>query len=655
LERKGEQQKEGTGMKILIADDNSNNLYMLEVLLKGAGYEVVMAKIGIEALEKLCASRFDGIVSDILMPTMDGFRLIRECKKDPVLRQIPFIFYTATYTEKKDEDFGLSLGAIRYINKPAESEELLRQIHEAFIDHARSPRDFAKEPGPDEVAFSREYTQRVGDKLEKKERALRESEEKYRLLYENSMDALLFTSPDGSVQAANPAACAMFQRTEEEIIKSGRAGVIDPTDPRLSAALEEWDRTGRFKGELTFLRKDGTRFAGEISSSIFTDRTGQTRSSMIIRDIAERKKAEEAIRESEVRFRSLFNGAAEGILVADIGTKVFLYANPAICSMLGYSEQEMNTRGLEDIHPKEDLDYVMGEFMAQGRGEKILAENIPVLRKDKTVFYADIKTTRMLIDGRMCNVGFFSDITERKNVQERLQKFNEELEKQVAERTEQLNKSLHEKELLLKEIHHRVKNNLQIVASLFNLQSRQISDPETLAMIRESQNRVRAMALVHERLYRSADISSIDLSDYVRFLGTSLFRFYGITPATVRFEINISDIQVDINSAIPLGLIINEILSNSLKHAFPAGRKGMITVTGKKDDGTTCIIVQDDGVGIPESLDWKNTESLGLRLVYNLTEQLRGTIELERAAGTRFTITIPAETEKRDSVSGHPA
>ena len=114
---------EGTGVKILIVDDNSKNLYMLEVLLKGVGYEVVTAKNGIEALEKLRASRFDGIVSDILMPLMDGFRLIRECKKDPVLRQIPFIFYTATYTEKRDEEFGLSLGAIRYIVKPAEPEE----------------------------------------------------------------------------------------------------------------------------------------------------------------------------------------------------------------------------------------------------------------------------------------------------------------------------------------------------------------------------------------------------------------------------------------------------------------------------------------------------------------------------------------------------
>ena len=283
-------------MKVLIVDDHKKNVYMLEVLLKGAGYEVVTAKDGIEALEKLHAGRFDGIVSDILMPHIDGFRLIRECKKDPVLRQIPFIFYTATYTGKKDEEFGLSLGAIRYIIKPAEPDELLRQIRAAFLENAKSPRDFSVQPVPDEVSFSREYTLRVGAKLEKKSQMLAESEEKYRLLYDNSMDAILLTSPDGSIQAANPAACAMFQRTEEEIIKGGRNSVIDVTDPLISTALEERARTGRFVGELTFLRKDGTRFAGEVSSSIFTDRHGHTRSGMIIRDISERKHADERIR-----------------------------------------------------------------------------------------------------------------------------------------------------------------------------------------------------------------------------------------------------------------------------------------------------------------------------------------------------------------------
>jgi PAS domain S-box-containing protein len=294
-EKEGELLMEGTGVKVLVADDNSKNVYMLEVLLKSAGYEVVSAKNGIDALEKLHDGHFDGIVSDILMPLMDGFRLIRECKRDPALRQIPFIFYTATYTEKKDEAFGLSLGAIRYIIKPAEPEELLRLIREAFIEDAKSQNDTPVQPVLDEDTFSREYSLRVGEKLEKKAQLLTESEEKYRLLYDNSMDAILLTSPDGSIQAANPAACVIFQRSEEEIIKNGRSALIDSTDPRLTSALEERARTNRFVGELTFIRKDGTRFAGEVSSNLFTDRNGNTRSSMIIRDISERRKQEQAL------------------------------------------------------------------------------------------------------------------------------------------------------------------------------------------------------------------------------------------------------------------------------------------------------------------------------------------------------------------------
>jgi PAS domain S-box-containing protein len=282
-------------MNILVVDDNRRNLYLLEVLFKSVGYDVVTAKNGMEALEKLRAGPIDGIVSDILMPVMDGFLLIRECKRDPLLQQIPFVFYTATYTEMRDEEFGLSLGAIRYIIKPAEPEELLEQIQEIFLEHAQVPRDYTAEPVLDEVTFSREYAQRVGAKLEKKTQLLDESEEKFRLLYENSMDAILLTHPNGTIIAANPAACVIFGRTEEEITRGGRDCLVDLADPRLLAALQERDRAGRFAGELTFLRKDGTQFPGEVSSSLFIDRHGQTLSSMIIRDISERRNQERAL------------------------------------------------------------------------------------------------------------------------------------------------------------------------------------------------------------------------------------------------------------------------------------------------------------------------------------------------------------------------
>jgi PAS domain S-box-containing protein len=517
LEQKRERIVEGTGVKILIVDDNIKSLYMLEVLLKGSGYEVVTAKNGIEALEKLRASQFDGIVSDILMPLMDGFRLIRECKKDPVLRQLLFIFYTATYTEKKDEEFGLSLGAIRYIIKPAEPEELLQQIHEAFIDHARSPTDHTMQPVSDEVAFSREYTNRVGAKLDKRARALKESEERYRTLAEESTDQIFIIGRDDTMKYVNIAALELFHLPYDQVIGKPRKNLFTP-------------------------------------------------------DIAD----------------------AQGILLK----KIFETG--------------------EKLRTEEKIQF--------GTQELWIDTNLVPL-KDVTGNVTEV-------------LGVSRDITERKKAEERLKRFNEELEKQVIERTEALNKTLHEKEILLQEIHHRVKNNMQIITSLLNLQSRTIDDPVVLNMIKESQSRIRAMALVHERIYKSGDISSIDLKDYIQFVTRELFSFYGVKSQLIRFTINAPAIKVNINSAIPLGLMVNELLTNAIKHAFPENRKGEIVIDITKDKKDISLVVRDNGIGIPQEFDWRNAKSLGLRLVISLVEQLSGTIELDRTAGTTFTIVV---------------
>jgi len=148
------------------------------------------------------------------------------------------------------------------------------------------------------------------------------------------------------------------------------------------------------------------------------------------------------------------------------------------------------------------------------------------------------------------------------------------------------------------------------------------------------------MALVHEKLYLSTDIAKLDLENYIRFLGDSLFQFYGMKGKGIIFNTRIQDINVDIDTAIPIGLIVNELVSNSLKHAFPDGRRGEISIAIQRQDHTLTLIYRDDGVGIPDDLDWRNVKSLGLRLVISLVEQLQGTIELDRTAGTTFTIVV---------------
>jgi two-component sensor histidine kinase len=217
------------------------------------------------------------------------------------------------------------------------------------------------------------------------------------------------------------------------------------------------------------------------------------------------------------------------------------------------------------------------------------------------------------------------DITERKQAEEKLRE------------------SLHEKEVLLKEVHHRVKNNLQVVSSMLSLQSMNASDPAMIRQLQESQDRVRSMALIHEKLYRSGDLARINFEEYVRSLTAYLVRTYSRQGQRIELRLDVSDIPLGIDHAIPCGLIINELVSNALKYAFPADRAGTITVSIRQGGGRYTLFVGDDGVGMPVQVDYRNHSSLGLQLVNTLVSQLEGNITMSTEKGTAFTIQFPAE------------
>jgi len=201
-----------------------------------------------------------------------------------------------------------------------------------------------------------------------------------------------------------------------------------------------------------------------------------------------------------------------------------------------------------------------------------------------------------------------------------------------------LMKSLKEKDVLIKEVHHRVKNNMQIISSLFNLQQNSIKDPDSLAAFKDTKNRVNTMAMVHENLYHSQDLSNLDIGKYIENLLTSLYRTYVTNQKLVHLEMDVERVNMSINTAIPLGLIINELITNSLKYAFPEGKKGDILLGLYSENGGYALYIVDNGVGFPEEIDFRNTESLGMQLVNTLVEQINGTIELNRNKGTGFII-----------------
>jgi two-component sensor histidine kinase len=271
---------------------------------------------------------------------------------------------------------------------------------------------------------------------------------------------------------------------------------------------------------------------------------------------------------------------------------------------------------------EEGVDKMMKSAM---KGKVVRRDDIPFCLRDGTSGFTSevflpLKTAQGKIRGV---VGVIRETTERKLTEDRLKA------------------SLKEKEVLLREIHHRVKNNMQIMSSLLRLQISSIPDEETKAMCMESQTRIRSMALIHEKLYKSQDFSSINFAEYIKDLAAHLFHSYNIKPGVIKLTMDIEDILMDINTAIPCGLLFNELFSNSLKHAFPATGKGQINVgLNREKQGMCSLIIKDDGIGFPQSYDFENPATLGLQLVSDLVKQIDGSIQLDRKAGTTFCVTF---------------
>ncbi len=310
----------------------------------------------------------------------------------------------------------------------------------------------------------------------------------------------------------------------------------------------------------------------------------------------------------------------------------------------GLTSQIIRTR--QPLVLNETLDDTMAQFGAKVFGNPAQAYlGVPILVGDEVTGVLSIQSaSRGHVFGED-NVRLLETIAAAVGAAIQTAQLYGAMQQEVQERQraeEEIRLSLKEKEVLLKEIHHRVKNNLQIITSLLNLQSAQIKDADTLAMFRESQARVRSMALIHEKLYQSKDLARIDFSGYVRELMVYLFRSYTVSPDQIQTEFDTGEIYLGIDTAIPCGLIISELVTNAMKYAFPNGRHGKIHLSLQPlTDGNLVLRVADNGVGFPDDFDWRESDSLGLQLVSTLTAQLHGKMEVSGRDGASFTLTFP--------------
>jgi PAS domain S-box-containing protein len=469
------------------------------------------------------------------------------------------------------------------------------------------------------------------------EMALRESEERFRLTAEETGQLLYSLDPrTGKVKWAGAVEAVTGYTFEEyesfDVDAWGEQIHPEDREMALKTMDEALENRTRFDMEYRFRRKDGSYiFVEEHGAFVYSEESPYPTVGTIS-DITDVKQIEKEITEQRDFYEGILEGIINGVWVTN-KEDVIYYTNKGMAIIAGIDrEQIAGVKILADF-PESTLEFFRPYYLnAKETLEPIYYDAVPIITPAGRQSYQSgwliprIKDSSF--EGMICTV---EDVTERRAAEE------------------QIKASLQEKEVLLREVHHRVKNNLQVITSLLRLQSDTIKDQKIADMFKESRERIRSMALIHEKLYRSEDLASINFNGYMKGLITGLFRSHGTDPGRIATRLEVEEVPLGLDQAIPCGLIVNELVSNSLKYAFPKERKGEISVTLRSHGADeVALTVSDDGRGIPENVNLKNADTLGLELVSILAEdQLEGSIDLDRTNGTTFRICFRLQTRRK--------
>jgi PAS domain S-box-containing protein len=606
--------------RIIIVEDEIIIATDIKRTLEAGGYEVpALSKYGEEAIAASEKFHPDLILMDIMLAgPMNGIEAARRIRASI---DVPVIYMTANADDRfvqqarDTEPYG-------YLNKPVQERDLITNIDSALNRH------------------------RI-------ERRLHANEERYRALVDSIPDIIISLDENTVITYISPPAEGMTGYPIHEIVGKSLINFLAPSD--LSRALDAFERLK--KGELTtneyyFLRKNGTEIWVRAKSRPLFLNGGFTGITSILTDITEQQVAHEElllkheelryamdelsranaeltlsnerIAEREHEYHSLFTSMLEGsaihTLLTGPGGETADYmiddVNPGFEKSLGMKREDVIGKPASQVYKMTPPPYLetYARVALSGRAETF-ETYFPLLGRYFRISAYSPAPQRF--------VTIFEDITQRKR--------DEDL----------ITASLHEKEVLIREIHHRVKNNFQLIMSMLNLQQRHITDEILVREFLDAKNRIRAMAMIHERLYRSENLTRIDLTSYIQAIIRDLLVSYPNVGARIRLDFSLDRLEIGITKAAPCGLIINEIVTNTLKFAFPAefaGEPVLRVELRVTDGGTVTITLSDNGVGIPEGITPERATTLGLSMVTMLAQQINAGITIDRDRGTRCTL-----------------
>lgn len=618
--------------KILAIDDIKEYLQLISALLEALfpGAEVYTAQSGEEGIRIARDVQPDVILLDVVMPGMDGYETCKILKGGEETRHIPVIMVTGIKIEASEQIDAIDCGADAFLTKPVTEVDLLTQVRsmlriKAAEDRLREEKNTFKS------------MMEVSSRELRSERENRKKSTEMLRLYADIVDNMQLglhlycledLEDDRTLRMiyVNRAGAEIIKLTEEELV----GNTLDENFPGLREKgipqhYAEVIRTGKPLKFEDIVYGDERVLQAHFLVHVFP--LPGLCIGVLFEDISPRRRAEIALRENEEKFRLLFEHmmdafALHKMIFDDDGNPVnyrFLEMNHAFERHTGLKKADLIGKTVKEVMPGIEPFWVKkyGEVVKTGKPIRFDHFSTPLDR------YYEVNAFCPKEGEFAC---IFKNITEQKKSEQKIKK------------------SLKEKELLLRDIHHRIKNNLTTVSSLLNIQSNYMRDEAAKSAFKQSRKRIQSIALLHEKLYRSTDLAHVEFGGYVGELADALIKSAAIPRKLIDLNVDIRDTYFNVDTAIPLGLIITELVTNALKYGFKEKKKLHILIrleTGKTNDKNYHLTVSDSGPGIPGDMDWRYTETLGIQLVIMLTEQLEGEIQLERDKGTTFHITFP--------------